>query len=549
MLSNLTIRDFAIVDSMGLEFDKGFSVMTGETGAGKSILIDALELVLGARSDATVIREGAKKTDISAEFLITPSAKDWLIEHDIDSEEGTILLRRTVDQAGRSKGFINGVPVTVTQLRELGEVLIDIHGQHANQSLLRSKGQRELFDRHAGLEDDTKAVSQLYKTWKNLEEKVKEANQNAKAIQEKKERLSYQFEELDQLAPKEGEWEEINAQFSKLSNVASLMEATTQSYQEISEADLSILSRIYAVKQKIERVLESDADLKPLHELIESAHIQLQEAAYLLSDYMSQMDLDPSQLEQVEERMSALYGTARKFHVAPEELFKERGRLKAELDEIELFENSEALLKKTKEAEKAYFDKAKKLSQKRAKAAKNLEKTVTQVMADLSMKGSSFFVQLNASEPTSYGLENIEFLVSGHENATPRPLTKVASGGELARISLAISVITSQASETPTLIFDEVDSGIGGGVAEVVGTLLRKLGDSRQVLCVTHLPQVASQATNHFQVSKEKTDQAQVSHVKILNENERIEEISRMLGGISITETTRQHAKEMLKII
>lgn len=546
MLHALSVRDFVIVDSLSLEFGEGFSAMTGETGAGKSILIDALELALGARSDPGVIRQGAAKAEISAEFAMNDAARRWLDANGMETEDDAVLLRRVIDVSGRSRGFINGTPATAGQLRGLGECLVDIHGQHAHQSLLRTEGQRLLLDRHAGLQGELAEVAKCYRAWQALLARSREAADHAEMRREERERLLWQVEELDRLNPLPDEWEEISSDHSRLSNAASLLEGAQAALAEIAESDMPVLSRLNGMQQKLSKLAELDARLEPVAALLDSARIQLQEAAYMLSDYLSRADLDPARLAEVEARVEALYSAARKYHVAPEELPDRRDELRGRLDALSEEEDVAALQEKAAAAEAAYREAARDLGEKRAAAAEAMGQAVTAMMESLSMAGGSFAVRLNAVEPGLHGLEQVEFMVAGHAGTPLRPLAKVASGGELARIALAISVIASSATESPTLIFDEVDSGIGGGVAEVVGRLLRKLGGRHQVLCVTHLPQVASQAAAHFQVSKTISDGAPVSRIVKLEDKARVEEIARMLGGVEITETTRRHAREML---
>lgn len=546
MLHALSIRDFVIVDALSLEFGKGFSAMTGETGAGKSILIDALELALGARSDPGVIREGASKAEISAEFAMSDAARRWLEANGMETEEDAVLLRRVIDASGRSRGFINGTPATAGQLKGLGECLVDIHGQHAHQSLLRAEGQRLLLDRHAGLQGELAEVAKRYRAWQALLASSREAADHAELRREEKERLLWQVEELDRLNPLPDEWQEVSSVHSRLSNAASLLGGAQEALAEIAESDVPVLSRLNGMQQKLARLAELDATLEPIAALLDSARIQLQEAAYMLSDYLSRADLDPARLAEVESRVEALYSAARKYHVAPEELPARRDELRGRLDALSKEEDVAALQRKAAAAEAAYREAAGELGKKRAAAAEAMGQAVTAMMESLSMAGGSFAVRLNAVEPGLHGLEQVEFMVAGHAGTPLRPLAKVASGGELARIALAISVIASSATEAPTLIFDEVDSGIGGGVAEVVGRLLKKLGGRHQVLCVTHLPQVASQAASHFQVSKTISDGVPVSRIVKLEDKARVEEIARMLGGVEITETTRRHASEML---
>lgn len=546
MLRTLSIRDFVIVDVIELDFAPGFTVFTGETGAGKSILIDALALALGGRGDASVVREGAAKTDITAEFSTNDGTDAWLAEHEFNSDEGSVLLRRVIDNAGRSKAFINGVAATAAQLRELGEMLVDIHGQHAHQSLLKADAQRVLLDTQAGLLDDAKAVASAYKVWRALAKQREEFETNAKNVLLERERLEWQVGELEKLAVKPGEWAEISNEHSRLSHAASLIDGAQEALTAISESDSPILSQLAALTQKLSKLSDIDDALKPVLEALEPASIQLQEAVYSLNDYLSRVELDPERLHEVEARLDAIHSTARKFHVAPDDLPQELTSLSAQLQQLADASDLDAMRAQEEKLKAEYMSAAQKLSKARAKAAKALSQAVTAAMQDLSMAGGRFEIALNTCEPAGYGLEQVEFMVAGHAGTAPRPLAKVASGGELARISLAISVITSSATATPTLIFDEVDSGIGGGVAEVVGRLLKRLGQDRQVLCVTHLPQVASQANQHYQVSKSSAEGKTMSRIEALDAKARIEEVARMLGGLEITATTRKHARELL---
>jgi DNA repair protein RecN (Recombination protein N) len=547
MLRTLSIHDFVIVDAIELELGPGFTVFTGETGAGKSILVDALALALGGRGDASVVREGAVKADISAEFAVNHEAGEWLAANEFSSDEGGVLLRRVIDNAGRSKAFINGIAATATQLRDLGEMLVDIHGQHAHQSLLKSDAQRMLLDSQAGLQDDVKTVAAAYKAWRALARQREEFETNAKNILLERERLEWQVGELEKLAMKPGEWATVTNEHSRLSHAASLLEGAQEALTVISESDTNpMLSQLSALNQKLGKLADIDEALRPVLEALEPAQIQLQEAVYSLNDYLSRVELDPARLQEVEVRLGAIHSTARKFRVAPDDLPQELEALSAQLQQLGDASDLDALRAQEDKFKASYMAAAQKLSKARAKGAKALGDAVTLAMQELSMAGGQFAIALNAGEPAGHGLEQVEFLVAGHAGTAPRPLAKVASGGELARIALAISVITSSATTTPTLIFDEVDSGIGGGVAEVVGRLLKRLGQDRQVLCVTHLPQVASQANQHFQVSKRGIDGKTVSQIDALDTKTRIEEIARMLGGLEITATTRKHARELL---
>jgi DNA repair protein RecN (Recombination protein N) len=552
MLRTLTIRDFVIVDKIELEFSNGFTVFTGETGAGKSILIDALQLALGGRGDASMVREGAPKADISADFALTPAASSWLEQHEFGIEEGGALLRRVIDNAGRSKAYINGSAATAGQLRELGELLVDIHGQHAHQSLLKLDAQRALLDNQVAVRDpaagaQVQSVAASYKTWRALARQREEFETNAKNVLLERERLEWQVTELDKLAVKPGEWAEITNEHSRLSHAASLLEGAQEALQAISESEQPILSQLSSLNQKLTKLTGVDAGLQAVLDCMEPARIQLQEAVYALNDYIDKVELDPARLSQVDARMEAIHSTARKYRVTPEELPDEHAALKNQLRQLADASDVDGLRRQEEAAKSAYMAAAQGLSATRQAAAQRLSSQVSEAMQELSMSGGRFVVALNPCEPAAYGLEQVEFLVAGHAGVAARPLAKVASGGELARISLAIAVITANVTTVPTLIFDEVDTGIGGGVAEVVGRLLKRLGQRRQVLCVTHLPQVASQANQHFQVAKATVDSGKtVSRIDVLDNKARVEEVARMLGGIEITETTRKHARELL---
>ncbi|KKO63647.1 DNA repair protein RecN [Janthinobacterium sp. KBS0711] len=555
MLHTLSIRDFVIVDTIELEFSAGFSVLTGETGAGKSILIDALTLALGGRGDASVVREGAAKADITADFSVSDVAQAWLVAHEFANDDGGALLRRVIDNAGRSKAYINGIPATAAQLREFGDMLVDIHGQHAHQSLLKSEAQRALLDgqataREAGAEQDARQVAALHKRWRALVRQREEFETNAANVLYERERLEWQVGELEKLAAKPGEWTEITNEHSRLSHAASLLEGAQEALSLISESeDHPIVSQLSALNQKLGKLVSVDAELQPIVDLIESSRIQLQESVYALNNYLDRVELDPERLHQLDARMEAMHSTARKFRVTPEELPEEHAKLSEKLQHLADASDIEGLLRQEAKIEAEYRSVAERLSATRRAAALELGQAVTRAMQELSMTGGSFEIALHPCEPAAHGLEQVEFLVAGHAGTAPRSLAKVASGGELARIALAISVITSHATTTPTLIFDEVDSGIGGAVAEVVGRLLKRLGQGRQVLCVTHLPQVASQANQHFQVAKSTLDNGKTaSRIDMLDAKARVEEVARMLGGLEITATTRKHARELLAI-
>jgi DNA repair protein RecN (Recombination protein N) len=553
MLRHLSIRDFVIVAALDLEFDSGFTVFSGETGAGKSILIDALALALGSRADASVVRTGEARADITAEFDTHPLVDAWLDEQALatgETEHGNIvMLRRVVDSNGRSRAFINGTAATLTQLREVGEMLVDIHGQHAHQLLMRPDAQRELFDTHAGLLDTAAAVNRAWRGWRDAAQAVETAQSKDRELQLERERLAWQLTELDKLSPQPGEWEEVNVEHRRLSHSANLIDGVQGALSALSESDEAMLGHLSSIISKLRDLADIDPELNDALAALEPAEIQLQEAAYSLSHYAQRLELDPDRLAQVEKRLDALHSAARKFRLQPETLPQEHQERREQLARLDAAADLDALRAAEAKAKEAYAAEAKVLSKARAKAAKALGAAVTTGMQELSMAGGSFEVALvPLAEGGAHGMEQIEFRVAGHAGVPLRPLAKVASGGELARISLALAVIASAASPTPTLIFDEVDTGIGGGVAEVVGRLLHQLGAQRQVLCVTHLPQVAARGDQHFQVAKSGNGKGgTISTVTSLDKTSRIEEVARMLGGLEITATTRKHAKEMLR--
>ena len=554
MLQTLALRDFVIVDQLELDFSTGFTVLTGETGAGKSILLDALSLVLGERADSSQIREGSQRAEISALFRVDAQQVDhfnaWLDEQGfpLEDEGQSLLLKRTIESNGRSRAFINGSVATLAQLREAGDQLVDIHGQHAHQLLLKGGAQRELLDRHANHIDLVTEVSQLFKTLNESRRRLEQAENAGQDVERERERLEWQLEELTELSPQEGEWIAIQGEHARLANGAKIISGCQEAIEVLSDADNSVESTLSKASTNMSALAEHDSTLSDISQALESAQIQIDEAVHSLNRYLQKLDLDPARLSEVEGRMQALHGAARKYRTEAEDLPKLLNDTVERLEALTASQNIEALRDKVKQEEAAYLKLAKQLSQKRIKAALDLGKQVTTAMQDLSMAGGQLEIALAPlAEGGAYGLEQIEFLVAGHAGSTPRSLAKVASGGELARISLAISVITSKASFTPTLIFDEVDAGIGGAVAETVGKLLRQLGESHQILCVTHLPQVAAQGNHHFKVSKSQAGDKTLSQVTPLVRSERVEEVARMLGGATITDTTRRHARELLE--
>jgi DNA repair protein RecN (Recombination protein N) len=554
MLQTLSLRDFVIVDQLELDYSSGFTVLTGETGAGKSILLDALSLVLGERADSSQIREGSNRAEISALFRVEPQQaelfNDWLDEQGFPSEDGgqSLLLKRTIESNGRSRAFINGSVATLSQLRDAGDQLVDIHGQHAHQLLLKGGAQRELLDRHANHLDLVNEVSQAFKLLNESRRRLEQAENAGQDVERERERLEWQLEELSELSPQEGEWATIQSEHARLANGAKIMSGCQEAIDVLSDAENSVESTLSKASLNMSALAEHDSALSDISQALESAQIQIDEAVHSLNRYLQKLDLDPARLSEVEERMQALHSAARKYRTEADELPKLLQETSERLDTLTASQNIDALREQVKTLETTYLKLAKQLSQKRSKAALDLSKQVSAAMQDLSMAGGQLEIALSPlAVGGAHGLEQVEFLVAGHAGSTPRPLAKVASGGELARISLAISVITSKASFTPTLIFDEVDAGIGGAVAETVGKLLRQLGESHQILCVTHLPQVAAQGNYHFKVSKSQAGDKTFSQVTPLGRSERVEEVARMLGGTTITDTTRRHARELLE--
>ena len=551
MLHTLSIRDFVIVDTLELEFEAGFTVFSGETGAGKSILIDALALVLGERGDAGVMREGRPRADLSAEFSVPATAAAWLAEHEMAEGDGArVLLRRTIDAGGRSKAWINGVSATLAQLRELGDHLVDIHGQHAHQLLLRAGAQRAMLDAQGGLDGVAGAVAEAWRDWRAITTQLVRFETDARAVEAEREQLAWQVDELEALALKPDEWNTIGDEHRRLAHAAALLEGAQGSLDLLSEGEGAIATQLSGIVHRLEQLAAIDPLLNETLASLEPARIELTEAARSLNDYLSRVELDPARLTAVEARIDAIHSAGRKLRIAPEALLDELDIRRERLAALREGSDLAALRAREQAAAERYRAAAQTLSARRAVAGTRLSAAVTDAMQTLNMTGGRFEVALIAGDPTAQGAEEVEFRVAAHPGATPRAIAKVASGGELARISLAISVIASVATTVPTLIFDEVDSGIGGAVAEVVGRLLRRLGERRQVLCVTHLPQVAALGNEHFAVSKRidasGDDALALTRIEKLDRTKRVDEVARMLGGIEITTTTRKHAKELL---
>ena len=545
MLSSLHIRDFVIVEKTDLHFEDGFTVFSGETGAGKSILIDALSLALGGRTDVSVVREGTDKTEISAVFEPSNDVCQWLKDNSFDDAE--LVLRRIITNQAKSRAFINGSPCTLTQLKELGEMLVDIHGQHQHQNLLKNTAQRQLLDAHAHLEPQLHQLSERWFIWQKNKQKLDSFLENEQQRKLEQEHLQWQYQELSNLKPQEHEWQEIDQSFNRLSNAATLLEGVSTVAEQIDGEELSVISALNRSLQQINQLQKYDPTLETIAQSLDSARISCVEASQDLNRFLEGVELDPQRLQETERRMRQLFDAAKKFNTEPDNLHLLVVDLEARLADVEFGVSIDSLKQLVEQNEGDYMQLAKEISSARKKTALDLSAKVTEVMQTLAMQGGRFEIELQTANPSAQGLEQIQFNVAGHAGTTPRALNKVASGGELARISLALSVIANKAGQVGTLIFDEVDTGIGGGVAEIVGRLLRQLGEDHQVLCVTHLAQVASCAHHHFEVSKKEQSGMTRSDIRALDGEQRIQEIARMLGGLNISATTLQHAKEMLK--
>ncbi len=547
-LQHIVLRDFVIVRELDLDLSSGFSALTGETGAGKSILIDALQLVLGARAESSVVREGAARAEISVEFDTTPEILQWLDAEGFPNlaTNDQLLIRRTIDAQGKSRAWINGSLATATQLRALGDRVLDIHGQHAWQSLTRPDAVRGLLDAYAGV--TLQSLTQAWAHWRQAMQTLQDARNAQTTLQDERERLLWQITEVDKLSPALGEWDELNSQHTRLSNAQALMDAAQNAIDALEDDDRGALRLL----SKAQDVLQSQTDVEPefsaLVDVMASSLAQAADVAHSLNTYLGRTELDPARLQTLDDRMSLWMSLARRFKRTPQELPALYQEWKVRLSQLDAATDLEALEAAEAKASTAYQAQARKVSQARAQAAPQLATAITQAMQGLGMQGGRFEVQLDKTEhPTASGLESITFLVAGHPGSTPRPVGKVASGGELSRIALAIAVTTSALGTAQTLIFDEVDSGVGGAVAETVGRLMKQLGQDRQVLAVTHLPQVAACADHHLVVSKHSDAQGTSSQVTALNADARVNEIARMLGGEKMSDTTLAHAREMLQ--
>jgi DNA repair protein RecN (Recombination protein N) len=542
MLRALEARDFVILEKTSLEFGAGFTVLTGETGAGKSILVDAIELLVGGRGDASLVREGAERAELSAEFDFDDgNFSAWLEEAGLTGDSGIVLLRRTIDRAGRSRCFINGHAATLAQLKAAGEHLVDIHGQHEHQSLLRAAAQRGLLDGHAAADSLVEETASTYRAWKRLQQVAEEAERNFAERERERVDLAASVSDLKKLGPGPGEWEKVAAEHTRLQHGSSLLGGAQSALEALAESEGAALTQLGAVATRLRALSIHDSNLVPVVELLESAHAQAGEAVRTLRNYASRVDLDPQALREVEARIEALHAAARKHRVKPEALQPLLSDLEKRLAELELAVNPEALRREVAAARSAFDAACRKLSSKRRSAAEALGKAVTAAMQQLAMAGGRFSIKLNALENAGAGgAEEVEFEVASHPSLPLRPLAKVASGGELSRVSLAIQLVAAKSSPVGALVFDEVDSGIGGAVAETIGKSLRQLGKQRQVLCVTHLPQVAASANDQWSVSRSGL-KVKVSR---LDRAARIAELARMLGGAE--STARKHAAELL---
>jgi len=548
-LKRIVLRDFVIVSELELELDSGFSVLTGETGAGKSILIDALQLVTGARADTGLIREGATRTEISAEFDECTALRGWLENAGFDPgfDPGfTLLLRRTVDTQGKSRAWINGTPATVTQLRELGERLFDIHGQHAWQSLTRPEAVRGLLDAYAQL--DTSTLAAHWQQWRQAQGTLEQARSAQETLQRERERLGWQIGEVEKLAPRPGEWEELNTDHSRLAHAQALLDAAQGALDALDGEEGGASRSLGSACQMLQTQEHLEPDFKALLEVLNSSLAQVEDSVHTLRAYLRRTDLDPERLAELDARMTQWMSLARRYKRPPEELAATLTGWQAELARLDAAADLAGLEAAEQQAQAAYRQEAQAISKMRHRAGPQLAQAITQAMQGLGMQGGRFEVALQAAEqPMQSGLEEVTFLVAGHAGSTPRPVGKVASGGELSRIALAIAVTTSQLGSAQTLIFDEVDAGVGGAVAETVGRLMKQLGRDRQVLAVTHLPQVAACADHHLVVAKQRHGQTTLSTVTAVQGEARVAEVARMLGGERLSSTTLAHAKEMLQ--
>ena len=544
---HLTLRDFVIVRELDLDLSAGFTVLTGETGAGKSILIDALQFALGARADAGVVREGAPRCEIAAEFDASATAQAWLEDNGFAAEPGEpLLLKRTIDRQGRSRAWINGGAATLAQLKALADELVDIHGQHAWQGLTRPDSVRQLLDDYGRI--PSQELRGLWNQWREALRTLEQARQRQATLQQERERLQWQIGELDKLAPAENEWSELNLQHGRLAHAQGLIDAALTALQALDEDDGGATRLLHHALQTLQEQQHIEPRFGAIAEVLQGALAQIEDACHDLQHHADHTELDPAALEALDQRLGSWLSLARRFRLQPEELPARLAQWTVELAELDRNSDLDGLQQAERAAHQALLLAARRLSGVRAQAAVRLSQEITAAMQGLGMTGGRFEARLAPlPEPQAHGLENVEFLVAGHPGSTPRPVGKVASGGELSRIALAISVTTSRLGHAPTLIFDEVDSGIGGAVAQTVGRLMRQLGQDRQVLAVTHLPQVAASADQHLFVAKKQDAQGTASEVSLIDAQARVEELARMLGGDRLSKASLAHAREMLQ--
>ncbi len=554
MLLHIQIRDFAIIDAAELELASGLTVLTGETGAGKSILVDALLLAAGGRAGAEVVRHGAERAEVSATFTIAnnPAARAWLAEQSLEHEDGSVVLRRSVGADGRSRAYVNGQTMPVQALRQLGETLVDIHGQMEYQSLMRRAAQRELLDQSGDYRELLTAVGEQHRAWSELREQRDRAAASAQDREARLELLRYHLNELKALDLKSGEIEELTAERQRLSQHGRLASGAREILQLLREAEDMNAEQAVSRALTVSRSLtELDARFSPIAKAIDESLIALREGIESAERYEAALEADPQRQEWVEQRLAAIEAIARKHRVEPAALGALQGELAAEFQQLDTLEASlEQIEQKLAQLQAQFRSACTRLTTARVAAAKKLSQRISELMQTLGMPGGVFAIAVRALDSdavNTHGADEIEFLVSANPGQPPRPLAKVASGGELSRISLAIQVAAAQSEALPCLVFDEVDAGVGGGVAEIVGRQLRTLGERAQVLCVTHLPQVASQAHAHVRVTKLTDGRTTRTVLTVLGADERVEEIARMLGGVSITDKAREHAAEMLR--
>jgi len=550
MLESLSIKNFVIVDHLELNFKSGFSALTGETGAGKSILIGALSLALGQRGDSGVVRQSTDKSDISAIFNIqgNRNAQDWLKQNELEAAEENIFLRRVIYQDGKSKGFINGIPVTINQLKSIGELLIDIYSQNSHHSLLKNSTQRDILDNFAGLNKEAVEIKELYNNWRKLFIENENFKKNKESFIDEIKELEEKNKQFKVLDFSYSKWQDVQANHKMLSNSSELINGVHECISRLDDDESSASNQINQLQIILSNLSSLDERLGNQVKIIDTISMELGELIRELNRYLHTLEINEELKNEVESKIQDTYDFCRKYRVKPEELDSLSYDWQVRYDLLLKLIDEEGITEVLDEARHGYDEAALKLSKKRGESALELNKIITDKLKDLSFTHGKFEVNLKTIEPSGNGNEQIEFLISTYLNADPKPIQKVASGGELSRISLAIRVASIRKVNVPVMIFDEVDVGIGGGVAEVVGKLLKDLADDarHQIFAITHLPQVAAQSLNHYQVSKEQVNGETVSQINLLDESGRVKELARMLGGVEITDTTIQHAKELL---